>query len=272
MAPARARALWSLAAVLVLALVVVLVARWPSGGAAVPRVDQGVAGPVLLVPGYGGSTASLAPLAAALRAQGRDVTVVAALGDGTGDLVRQASRLDAAARSALEAGVPSVDVVGYSAGGVIARVWLDGTGADVPVRRVVTLGSPHAGSDVAALAADGTAGSCPPACQQLVPGSDLLRSLPATPGSPRWTSVWSDADEVSTPPDTAVLAGAVDVELQQVCPGDVALHGQLPRSPLPVALVALALGGREGTGPGLTTPPSPVSCGGLEAAGRRLLG
>ena len=271
MAPARARALWALAAAVVLALVAVLVARWPSGGAEVPQVDQTVAGPVLLVPGYGGSTASLAPLAAALAAQDRDVTVVDAPGDGTGDLVGQASRLDAAAREALGAGAPSVDVVGYSAGGVIARVWLGGTGADVPVRRVVTLGSPHGGSDVAALAADGTAGSCPRACQQLVPGSDLLRSLPATPGSPRWTSVWSDADEVSTPPSTAVLPGALDVELQQVCPDAAALHGQLPRSALPVALVALALGGRDGTGPGLTTAPSPASCDDLEATGQRLL-
>lgn len=272
MAPARARALWTLAAVVVLVLVVVLVVRWPRGGAAVPRVDQAVAGPVLLVPGYGGSTASLAPLAAALRAQDRDVTVVDAPGDGTGDLVRQASRLDAAARAALGAGAPSVDVVGYSAGGVIARVWLDGTGADVPVRRVVTLGSPHAGSDVAALAADGVAGACPPACQELVPGSDLLRSLPATPGSPRWTSVWSDADEVSTPPDTAVLAGALDVELQQVCPDDGALHGQLTRTALPVALVALALGGRGGTGPALAEVPGRDACQGLQTEGRRLLG
>ena len=272
MAPARARALWALAAVLVLALVALLVVRWPSGGAEVPRVDQGVAGPVLLVPGYGGSTASLGPLAAALRVEGRTVRVVAALGDGTGDLVGQASRLDAAARAALAAGAPSVDVVGYSAGGVIARVWLDGTGADVPVRRAVTLGSPHGGSDVAALAAQGTAGSCPPACQQLVPGSDLLRSLPATPGSPRWTSVWSDADEVSTPPSTAVLPGAVDVELQQVCPRDATLHGQLPRTALPVALVALALGGRDGTGAVLRDVPGPGSCQRLEADGRRLLG
>lgn len=271
MPPARRRALLALAAVLVLAVVIAVVALRPRAASA-PDVDRSVAGPVLLVPGFGGSTASLAPLATALRAEGRTVVVVTPPDGGTGDLAGQAEGLDAAAEAALEGGAPSVDVVGYSAGGVVARVWLDGVGAQVPVRRAVTLGSPHAGSDVAALAAQGTAGSCPPACQQLVPGSDLLRALPATPGSPGWTSVWSDADEVSTPPSTAVLAGALDVELQQVCADDATAHSSLPGAPLPVALVALVLGGPGGTGAALTGAPGPGSCAGLRDEGARLLG
>lgn len=271
MPPARRRALLVLALVLVVAVVVAVVALRPRTADA-PAVDQAVAGPVLLVPGFGGSTRSLVPLARALRADGRAVVVVTPPDGGTGDLAGQATSLDAAARTALDGGASSVDVVGYSAGGVVARVWLDGVGAEVAVRRAVTLGSPHDGSDVAALAAQGTAGSCPAACQQLVPGSDLLRALPATPGSPRWTSVWSDADEVSTPPTTAVLAGAVDVELQRVCADDATLHSSLPRTPLPVALVVLALGGPGGTGAALSSAPGPGSCAGLRGDGARLLG
>src|SRR4051812_29051304 len=70
--------------------------------AAAVRQDQ--PGPVLLVPGYGGSTASLTVLAQALRAAGRQATVVQLPGDGTGDLHAQAERLKAAANTALSHG------------------------------------------------------------------------------------------------------------------------------------------------------------------------
>ena len=65
------------AAVLVaLAMVVGVVALTALRGRLVTPVDQGTAGPVLLVPGYGGSAASLQSLATRLRESGRDVTVV----------------------------------------------------------------------------------------------------------------------------------------------------------------------------------------------------
>ena len=73
-------------------------------------------------------------------------------GDGTGDLVEAADALDAAATAALErTGEPAVDIVGYSAGGVVARLWIADGGAG-SVRRVVTLGSPHHGTELAGLA------------------------------------------------------------------------------------------------------------------------
>ncbi|NUR07795.1 MAG: lipase, partial [Nocardioidaceae bacterium] len=54
---------------------------------------QDLPGPVLLVSGYGGDTASLDPLRDALRAAGRDVVVVRPVGGGTGDLGGQADAL-----------------------------------------------------------------------------------------------------------------------------------------------------------------------------------
>src|SRR5437868_10540866 len=70
-------------------------------------------GPVLLLPGYGGSTTSLERLAAKLRtATGRDVRVVRAVGNGTGDLTAQARALETTVRGLLTAGAPSVDGVG----------------------------------------------------------------------------------------------------------------------------------------------------------------
>ena len=108
---------------------------------------------MLLVPGYGGSTTSLEVLAARLRAAGREAVVVPLPGDGTEDLTCDVPPLvAAAAQAALAGGAPSVDVVGYSAGGVVARLWEAAGGAAV-TRRVVTLGSPHHGTSVAGLGA-----------------------------------------------------------------------------------------------------------------------
>src|SRR3712207_95351 len=115
----RRRALLVVAATVVAALIVVagvrLLTRQDSG----QRPDQANPGVVLLVPGYGGGRSALAPLAERLRALGRTATVVTLPGDGTGDLVAQADALDAVVRRGLADGAPSVDVIGYSAGGVV---------------------------------------------------------------------------------------------------------------------------------------------------------
>src|SRR6185503_3128182 len=84
------------------------------------RPDQSRPGAVLLVPGYGGNAASLSALAARIRATGRTATVVSLPGDGTGDLQAQAAALNDAVN---RAGGP-VDVIGYSAGGVVVRLWI----------------------------------------------------------------------------------------------------------------------------------------------------
>lgn len=246
-----------LVALLVLALVTSLVLRAVrSGGAPVPQ-DQ--LGPVLLVPGYGGGLASLDPLADALRRAGRDVRVVPRLGDGTGDLGAEAEHLGAVAEQVLaETGAPSVDVVGYSAGGVVARLWVRDHGGATRARRVLTIGSPHHGTSQAALGRE-LAGGCPPACEQLVPDSDLLRRLNAgdeTPAGPQWATVWSQTDEVVTPADSATLAGATNVEVQEKCPGVAVSHGGLPGHEVTGAVLAVALG----EGPIGNVELTPTSC------------
>jgi hypothetical protein len=261
MSPRRRLALVGLVAVLLLAVgAVVLRPRLPTGGVAQDRL-----GPVLLVPGYGGDVGSLEPLAAALRSAGREALVVPSVGDGTGDLRAQADRLARAADDALAGGAPSVDVVGYSAGGVVARIWADDLGGAEQARRAVTLGSPHHGADVAGLGV--ATGACPEACRQLAPGSDLLAGLDETPSGPEWTSIWTGQDETVTPPESAQLAGAVDVEVQEVCADARVSHGQLPRDGLVVGLVLRALDVRP-----LEERPASAECGGLRAAGDRALG
>jgi triacylglycerol lipase len=237
---------WSLGLVpllLVAAVVVVVLIRradGPSGSA----VASNQAGPVLLVAGYGGSTGSLDILAGRLRATGRVVQVVPPVGDNTGDLAAQARNLARTAQRAIDSGAPSVDVVGYSAGGVVVRIWAADLGGARLIRRAVTLGSPHHGTDVAGLAAGLLAGSCPTACRQLAPGSDVLANLPETPSGPRWTSVWTADDDLVIPPSSARLRGALNLELQQICPDSRLKHGGLPRDPLTVALVERLAGHR----------------------------
>ncbi|SER17271.1 lipase family alpha/beta hydrolase [Microlunatus flavus] len=227
---------------LVLALVATTVVRGLTRGGPVPQ-DQ--PGPVLLVPGYGGRTASLDPLAAVLRAEGRDVTVVSLLGDGTGDLDAQAAHLADVADDVLRtSGAPSVDVVGYSAGGVVVRLWVRDHGGGEQARRVLTLGSPQHGTSVAALGAQ-VAGGCPTACEQLLPDSALLRRLNAgdeTPAGPEWATVRSGADQVVTPTGSAALAGALNVLVQDVCPTATTSHYALPADPVVAATVRSTLG------------------------------
>lgn len=259
------RTFFGVVAVLVVALAAVIGVRLAgsgdsAGGAGAPARP----GPVLLVPGYGGNAGSLTALADRLRSAGRTADIVRLPGDGTGDLLAQVATLDAAVDRALAGGAPSVDVVGYSAGGVVTRLWVDRDDGQGRVRRVVTLGSPLHGTQLAAAGSALVPGACPLACQQLVPGSPLLRTVenrPLPAGLP-WLSLWTQDDETVTPPDSARLAGAVNVPLQGICPGVRVSHSQLPSTPLVDGIVLAAL-----SGPSLPSP-TPDECSALTARGR----
>src|SRR2546430_1510414 len=112
--------------------------------------DQSRPGPVLLVPGYGGGRAALSVLAERIRATGRSASVLTLPGDGTGDLAQQPGTLDAAVTAALRAGSPSIDVVGYSAGGVVTLLWVVRYGGGHLARPALALGSPLHGARLAA--------------------------------------------------------------------------------------------------------------------------
>ena len=232
----------------------------------VRAVPADVPGPIVLVPGYGGSVGSLAPLAAPLRAAGRDVTVVRLPDRAMGDLGAQARVVRREAEAVLRRSrAPSVDVVGFSAGGVVARLWIAQYGGRELVRRVVTVASPHHGTRIGELA--GLAPElCPTACQQLAAGSELLARLnrgDETPDGPAWLSVWSASDSVVTPPSSSRLDGAINARLQLVCPGAIANHGRLPADPLVIGLVRRALGSAP------ITPPTSGECAALRRLGTR---
>ncbi|MBC7630797.1 hypothetical protein [Aeromicrobium sp.] len=244
----------ALVALMVVVAGLVAVRSIGGGAAAVAQEDPG---PVLVVLGYGGNVASVSPIVEALRADGRDVTVVPPTRSGTGDLRNQAKRLDNTAKEAMSrTGATSVDVVGYSAGGVVARLWVRNGGGASVARRVLTLGSPHHGTDVAALAGE-VAGGCPTACEELAPDSDFLRALNAgdeSPAGPRWITVRSEDDQTVTPADSASLTGALDITVQQICADATTPHSDLPSDPVVLAVLSSTLGA------GLPRVPTDVSC------------
>jgi triacylglycerol lipase len=222
-------------------------------GQAVTLPAQDRPGPVLLVPGYGGGTSALDWLAGRIRATGRTATVLHLPGTGTGSLVSDAALLNVAVSQALHAGAPSVDVIGYSAGGVVALIWARHDHGAAKARRVITLGSPFHGTALASDAEAFVPGACPIACQQLIPNSRLLTSLgtgnPA--GLPRWLSLWTTDDTTVKPPDSARLAGAINVPVQSLCPAARISHSELPTTPVVAAIVL----GEIGSGP-LRYPPA----------------
>jgi triacylglycerol lipase len=147
-------------------------------------------------------------------------------------------------------------VVGYSAGGVIARLWAADGGAD-RARRVVTLGSPQHGTTVADLAIGYAPAECPEGCRQLTTDSDLLAELNAgdeTPDGPTWVSIWTTSDQTVTPPESAALVGALELPVQSVCADSAVTHGQLPTDPLVQGMVLAELA------PGDPVPLTSADC------------
>jgi triacylglycerol esterase/lipase EstA (alpha/beta hydrolase family) len=247
---ARRRLLFALVAAVVLAAAAVIVVVRSGGEARAGVPPQDRLGPVVLVPGYGGNQGSLAELAERVRGTGREARVMALPGNGTGDLLAQVAVLDQEVDAALGSGAPSVDLIGYSAGGVVARLWVARQGGEHRARRVITLGSPLHGTRLASTGGVVAPDACPVACQQLATGSALLASVARAPVPLPWLSIWTENDQTVVPPDSARLDGAVNVAIQSVCPGVHIEHGELPTDPDVARIVLRAL----------ETSPISVSC------------
>lgn len=207
-----------------------------AGGSADPSAPEPAAEPpVFLLPGFGGSTSDLALIAAELRSAGRDVRLVE-LDEDWPDFEAQAALLDEAVGD-----TPSADVVGFSAGGLVARLWASSDDAGGAARRVVTVATPHHGTS-----ADVLGPACTGGCASLLAGSDLLAELNAdeTPDGVEWTTIWSETDGVVSPAESARLEGALDVRVQDLCPGLTLDHLQMLGAPVP-ELVVTVLAGEE---------------------------
>ena len=220
--------------------------------------------PVILVHGYGGDPDSMRSLKNALQKAGRRVVAVELPARGTADILDSAR---AVADAVDETGAAHADFVGYSVGGVVVRAYLHDLDGVERARRVVLLGAPNHGAQVAAVATAADPASCVDACAELAPGSTFLSGLneDETPEGPEFVTIWTGDDRVVTPPNSAVLDGAVNVRLQDVCSDAFIEHGDLVDYPLPVAIVMTALDS------GLDRAPSPDQCEPLRARGEAVL-
>ena len=126
-------------------------------------------------------------------------------------------------------------LVAHSLGGLVARYYVQRLGGDARVHTLVTLGTPHSGTQAARLG--------PPyaVLGQLRPGSELLTELAeASPGCrTRVVCVWSDLDQMVVPQHNARMEHP-DIEVLEVAVHGVG-HMTLPVHPAVVHEVCLAL-------------------------------
>ncbi|CAN5861788.1 hypothetical protein BH11MYX3_BH11MYX3_07700 [soil metagenome] len=115
-------------------------------------------------------------------------------------------------------GSAEVDIIGHSMGGVVARYYVMLAGGDGVVRRLITLGSPHSGTDVSRFGI-GHPG------RELVTGSKLMARLSAAaaPRSTKITTIWSRGDALVPGSRQAPLPGAETIIYDDL--GHVALLG-----------------------------------------------
>lgn len=94
-----------------------------------------------------------------------------------------------------------VDIVAHSLGGVVARYYIERLGGARRVGRLVTIGSPHRGTLLGRL-------GLVPSARDLQAGSPLLDELGTPDPNVQYTSVWSRADAIIIPPESACIAPA----------------------------------------------------------------
>jgi hypothetical protein len=140
--------------------------------------------PVLLIHGFGGTRGTMLPLTRRLQADGRAVFSYSFGTFQMASLRVSAEGLLRHVRSICEElAVPELDLVGFSMGGLVATHAVKFLQAHLWVRRMVTLGSPFAGTWVG-LAGVATVGGVSPSVWQVLPGSKFLEELRIAPLPP----------------------------------------------------------------------------------------
>lgn len=187
---------------------------------------------VVLVHGFLCNRGFWMPWFALLRRRGHAFAAVT-LEPPFGAIDGYAGTIDAAVRRVAEAtGRPPV-VVGHSMGGLAVRAWLRhcGEAGIGRVHRVVTLGTPHAGTEAARFSRSDNG-------RQMVPGHPWLDALAAseTPATrARFTCFYSDCDNVVYPALTATLAGADNRFVTGAAHVHMAFHPDVVRACLEIA-------------------------------------
>ena len=167
--------------------------------------------PVLLLHGYAQHPANFLSLTRRLRRDGWSHVYTLRHAPMFGDIERSSARIAAAIdRIRAATGAESVDVVAHSMGGLVARAYVRSRGADCGITRLVTLGTPHQGTQIfRRLAHD-------PMLVQMRPDSPLLQRLAADDPVPTLVeciAIYSTGDAVVIPPHNGYYKGAFNIEV-----------------------------------------------------------
>jgi triacylglycerol esterase/lipase EstA (alpha/beta hydrolase family) len=176
--------------------------------------DDGHA-PIIFVHGHGGGPGNFLPMRTYFGRSGRTRTYAFSLLPGEpleGMALRLARMIeDVVVVNGLPADTAQVDVVGHSLGGIVSRLALTSKATARRVRTLVTLGSPHHGTDIAYLTRE-------PAVRRLLPDSEIMTrlrtQLPWSSDLPRLVSLWSRRDMLVLPQSSACVPGAENVEMR----------------------------------------------------------
>ncbi|MCA9676519.1 MAG: alpha/beta fold hydrolase, partial [Myxococcales bacterium] len=185
---------------------VALSAARPTGFLGLPGKHGHGPRPIIVVHGYAMNRANFLPLALRLRRAGLGPVLgfeYWTLGK-TASAARGLARYVDAVRAAT--GAAQVDVIGHSMGGVVGRYFVQLGGGDGVVANLITIGAPHAGTDVSAI------GLGRPT-KELFFGSTLLARLRAAPlpTRTRWTVIWSRSDALVPGARQARVAGVEEI-------------------------------------------------------------
>ena len=167
--------------------------------------------PIIMVHGYAMNRANFIPLARRLAKAGLGPIVgfeYWTLGK-TASAARRLGEFVDRVRS--ETGATHVDIIGHSMGGVVGRYYVTFGGGDGVVSNLVTIGSPHSGTEVAPV------GLGRPT-KELFLGSSLMQRLAAAklPTQTKLTVIWSRGDALVSGEHAARIKGVDELVLDDV--------------------------------------------------------
>ncbi|MCW2961624.1 MAG: lipase [Thermoleophilia bacterium] len=187
------------------------------------------ADPIILVSGFANTAEGWDPWVRSLRADGFRVYVYDSPSGGLGDMHESARLLrDFIEEVKRRTGRRRIDLVGFSEGGLLARMYVAQLGGAGSVDRLISVSTPHHGiplswlvDPVRAIPLLGTL--VPPALYQLmdshtihdaINAADAVLRLQGGPGAPRYASIYARVPDPIVTPHSAWLPGAYNIPVR----------------------------------------------------------
>ncbi|MBS8264195.1 triacylglycerol lipase [Mesobacillus boroniphilus] len=201
--------------------------------------------PVVFVHGFTGSSSSFDNMKQWLISQGWPSNYLYAIqySNTTGSSIDNAYELQMFVKNVLrQTKASKVDIVAHSMGGLSTRYYVKHLEGAQKVDDVVTLGSPHHGTNSSYF------GLWTEGAREMVPGSAFLNDLNSVDETPngsdtsaviQYTSIYSSADTIINPYTSSIIDGAANVEISGVSHSGLLSDGSVR----PLILTGLENGG-----------------------------